>query len=123
MCGSLSSCLEITPDPRPPEKRTTRTVSRDACMKALIRNGSCGGGDGGRAAAPLLTAGAHQEFHIGNNLLHGGNVHLARAQAGRALRIANPVAMLLTGDAEIQLFRIVGQHVADDLAVLAEEQP
>src|SRR6185503_10876657 len=122
-CGSLSSCFESTPDPRPPENSTTRTVSREDGMDGeLIRNRPCGGWNAVRGAATLLAGSAHQELHVWHHLLHRRDVHLARAQTGRALGVANPVAMLLAGDPEVQLLGILGQHVSHDLAVLTEEQ-
>src|SRR5689334_23950259 len=117
MCGLLRSCFERTPDPRPPEKRTTRTVSRDDGMEyVLIRNRSRRSSDIRGRAAPLLPRRAHQKLDVRDHLLDCRHVHLARTEAGRALSIANPLTMFLTRDPEIELLRVLGEHVPDHLA-------
>ena len=60
-----------------------------------------------RAVLPLLVRGAHEELHVRRHLLHGRDVHLARAQAARALLFLHPVAVFLAARLEVQLFGIL----------------
>ena len=69
----------------------------------------------------LLVRCAHEELHVRRHLLHGRNVHLARAQATRALLFLHPVAVFLAARLEVQLLGIFREHVADHIAVFAEE--
>src|SRR3954447_1748323 len=127
MRGSRSNCRDSTPDPRPPENSTTRTAGVVELWLCAIEEWLVGNRPGmrrdpRRRAAALLAARPHEELDVRHHLLHRRHVHLAGAQATRALRVADPVPVLLAGRAEVQLLGIVGEHVAEDLAVLAEVQ-
>src|SRR4029453_8549467 len=74
-----------------------------------------------RRSAPPFHRGPDQEARVRHDLLDRGHIHLARAQASGALVVANLAAMRLRALAEIDRFRVFLRHVADDLAVLAEE--
>ncbi len=86
------------------------------------RVGGSAGDRHGLSVLPLLVGGTDEEFRVGHDLFDGRHVHLARAEAGGALFVANLVPMGLAGRLEVDRLRILLEDVADDLAVLTEEQ-
>src|SRR5262245_8190477 len=81
------------------------------------------GGDRSSPDVSLLAHRADDELRVRADLLDGGDVHLARAETGRALVVLDHVPMRLARGAEVDLFGIGVANVAHHFAVLAEEQP
>ena len=63
------------------------------------------GGSSDRRPSPLLVRRANEELHVRHDLLHGRHVHLARAEARRALLYLDLVPVGLAGRAEVDLAR------------------
>src|SRR4026209_925514 len=97
MPGAMKIACEMRPKARAAGPATARKTAKDAATAIPIPTRGlrrmCR--DAVDAGAPLFHRGAHQEARVGHHLLDRRDVHLARAEARRALLVTNVLAMLL----------------------------
>ena len=62
---------------------------------------------------PLHLVGALEELRVGHELLHGADVHLARAQAGRADLVLEVLPVREVLGLEVERFGRIVQHVPE----------